>query len=122
MPKRKVIGFYTDRQTGKVRPVTKRSSRSLAAPTVFFPAKSKKYSEMVRIDTPKAAEDSVEKLMKEFNEAKTREKKVRIKRYTVLAENRARIMAGNERLSTEERQEAAKVAEIYARAKEKMVI
>jgi len=117
----KVKGFYTD-EKGRVRPITAKEGRRLAAPTVFFPAKSKKYSEMVRIDTPKAAEDSVEKLMKEFNEAKTKEKKVRIKRYTVLAENRARIMAGNERLSTEERQEAARVAEIYARAKEKMVI
>jgi len=117
----KVKGFYTD-EKGKVRPITAKEGRRLTTPTIFFPAKSEKYSEMVRIDTPKAAEDSVEKLMKEFNEAKTRDKKVRIKRYVVLAENRARVMANNERLSPAQREEARKVAQIYAGAKERMTL
>lgn len=117
----KVKGFYTD-ERGRVRPITAKEDRHIANPTIFFPAKSEKYSEIVRIDTPKAAEDSVEKLMKEFNEAKTREKKVRIKRYVVLAENRARVMANNERLSPAQREEARKIAQIYARAKERMIV
>jgi len=115
------VGFYTD-ERGRKRPVTEKTGKRLATPTIFFPAKSEKYSEMVRIDTPKAAEDSVEKLMKEFNEAKTRDKKVRIKRYVVLAENRARVMASNERLSPTQRKEARKVAQIYAAAKEIMTL
>jgi hypothetical protein len=117
----KVKGFYTD-EKGKVRPITAKEGRCLAKPTIFFPAKSKKYSEIVRIDTPEAAEASAVKLLKEFANARTRDKRVRIKRSVVLAENRARAMANNERLSPAQREEAREVAQIYAAAKEMMTL
>ena len=116
-----IKGFYTD-ERGRKRPVTEKTGKRLATPTIFFPAKSKKYSEIVRIDTPEAAEASAVKLLKEFANARTRDKRVRIKRSVVLAENRARVMANNERLSSAQRKEAKKVAQIYAAAKEIMTL
>jgi len=115
----RIKGFYTD-ERGRKRPIMEKTGKRLAKPTMFFPAKSKKYSEIVRIDTPEAAEASAVKLLKEFANARTRDKRVRIKRSVVLAENRARVMANNERLSPAQREEAREVAQIYAAAKELM--
>jgi len=115
---RRVIGFYTD-EKGRRRPITARKRR-LRSGTVFFPAKSKKYSEIVRIDTPEAARQSVRLLKEEFEKAETRDKKRRIKRYLVLASVRARIISQNPRVSPSQRREAREVSEIYRRAYEEM--
>ena len=114
----RVIGFYTD-EKGRRRPITARRRRSVGG-TVFFPPKSPKYSEIVRIDTPEAARLSVKQLKEEFDKAETREKKRRIKRYTVLAYTRSRIISENPRVSPGQRREAAEVAAIYKRAYEGM--
>ena len=116
---RRVIGFYTD-EKGRRRPITARKRKGRRSGTVFFPAESKKYSEIIRIDTPEAARLSVKQLMDEFEKAKTRNKKRRIKRYAVLAATRARIISQNPKVSPSQRREAAEVAEIYKRAYERM--
>lgn len=118
--KGRVVGFYTDRR-GRVRPITARSGRGGRA-TIFFPPKYKRYADIVRIDTPEAARESVRILKKEFDEAGTKAKKRRIKRMMVLAANRAEVIAGNPRVSARERAEAREVARIYREAYEGMRI
>jgi hypothetical protein len=109
----KPIGFYT--KGGKRRPITVRKRA-----TIFFPPKHKKLSEIIRVDTPTSAKDSVEKLIIEFDKAKTRDKKLRIMRAIKLAETRARVMSENDRLSSKERNEAREVANIYENAYKRM--
>jgi hypothetical protein len=93
----------------------------MAKKTLFFPSKYKKYSEIVRLDSELAAEDSVRKLKEEFNEAKTREKEIRIMRVTVLAANRAAAMAKNPNISEGEKRELKAVSRIYAKAADTMM-
>ena len=44
--------------------------------TLFKPARYKKYAEIVSFKNPTAARASVKELLREFNKAKTRDKKV----------------------------------------------
>jgi hypothetical protein len=113
--RRKAIGFYTDRRTGKVKPITSRRRR-WKGKTIFFPAKYEKYAEIVRIDNPDAARGSVKQLTEEFHKADTREKKRRIVRMMVLAANRAAAAAKKEKLSDKERREFLEVEAIYRNA------
>jgi len=124
MSKRKVIGFYTDEKKRK-RPITaKKGKAKLGVPkkTLFFPPKSKKWSEIIRIDTPEGAKYSTKILLEEFEKAKTRSKKRRLKRYAVLAMNRAEVISQNKRVSPKERADAKKVVKIYKEAIERMKI
>jgi len=88
--------------------------------TIFFPAKYKKYSDIVSIKDPESARESVEKLWEEFNKAHTREKKVRIWHVTSLAAKRANAAVKKKGLSRKEVQEFKEVAKIYEEAAEKM--
>jgi len=115
--RRKAVGFYTDRRTGKVKPIT---GRRWKVKTIFFPPKYKKYAEIVRIDNPEAARGSVKQLTEEFHKAETKEKKRRIKRMMVLAYARAKVMSQNKNLSLAQRREAAEVAGIYREAYQKL--
>ena len=89
--------------------------------TLFGKAKYQKYSDIVRIDTPQNALSSIRKLGYEFEHAKTREKKVRIKRVTVDAENRARVISekSNNPWMKNQKEE---IANYYQGAQEHMVI
>jgi len=88
---------------------------------LFKKPRWKKYSKIVKMDTPENARKSVKKLLAEFRKAKTREKKVRILRVTQYAANRARVIATKKkRLSAKERREFRTIAKIYERASEKM--
>jgi hypothetical protein len=116
MVRRHAVGFYKD-ERGRTRPVTRRGGRR---PTIFFPAKYKRYADIVRIDTPEAARLSVKQLEEEFEKAETREKKRRLKKMVVLAANRAAVMSNNPRVSRKERQEAAEVEKIYRAAAGRM--
>lgn len=113
----KVVGFYTD-ERGRVRPITARRGRRRG--TIFFPAKYKYAAEHISLRSPEEARASAKWLMEEFNRAETRDKKVRIKRFAVLAYNRAKAGAGNPRLSARERREYAQIAQIYKEAYEGM--
>ena len=115
--RRRVVGFYTDRR-GRRRPVTARKR----AKTIFFPPKSKRYAEIIRIDTPEAAELSVKQMKEEFSKAETDAKKRRLKRMITLAANRAQVISENPRVSSKQREEARRVAEIYRKAAEEMKI
>jgi hypothetical protein len=115
--RRRTLGFYTDR-AGRVRPITAGSGRR----TIFFPPRYRRYSEIVRIDNPNAARGSVEILSREFEKAKTSEKRRRIKRMTVLAANRAAAAARKRNLSDRERREFLEVEKIYREAYGRMKI
>jgi len=90
--------------------------------TIFFPPKSEYYAEIVKLDTPANALLSANRLLDEFGSAKTASKKRMVKRVTVLAANRAKVMAGNARLSLGERREAREIQRIYKNAYEQMRI
>jgi hypothetical protein len=125
MGRRRVIGFYTEGRgrRRKIRPITsrRRSLRIRRSRSIFFPPRHKKYAEIVKVDTPANARESVQKLEAEFRTADRRKKRL-IKRVTVLAATRARVMSANDRLSPEQRREAAEVARIYQQAAERMVL
>ena len=88
---------------------------------LFRPAVSKKLAKIVRIDTPKNTRSAAKKLLRMFKAAKRRDTKVKIKRATVCASNRAKVMATKKKnLSTKERKELKKVSKIYKQAAEKM--
>jgi len=87
---------------------------------LFRKAKSKKLASIVKIDSPSSARKSAKKLLRLFNSAKTRAKKVKIKKATVCASNRAKVIAKSKRVSPKEKKEMKKVAEIYEKAYKKM--
>ena len=88
--------------------------------SLFRPAKSKKLAKIVKIDTPSNARKSANKLLSLFRRAKRRDAKVRIKRATICASNRAKVMSQNKRLSLKERREMKTVSNIFKRAYQKM--
>lgn len=81
--------------------------------SIFFPAKHKKYEEIVSLKSPEEATVSTEKLTAEFKDAETRAKRVRVLRVTVLASNRAYAMAKKKDLSKKERHEFRLIGHIY---------
>ncbi|MCW1309123.1 MAG: hypothetical protein QXP04_00345 [Candidatus Nanoarchaeia archaeon] len=102
--------FFTDKKKRK-RVIPDRNRG-----TIFFAPKYKIAAERISLRSPEEARASAEWLLDEFSNAKTLEKKRRIKKFAVLAHNRAKVMAENERLSPKEREEALKIANIYKRA------
>jgi len=88
---------------------------------LFRPAKSLKLAKTVRIDSPKVAKQACKKLLKAFKSAKTRKTKVKIKKATVCASNRAKVMATKKKnLSAKERKELKQVSKIYKETADKM--
>ena len=98
----------------------RRNSTGGGGKTLFFSPHYSKYSRIVHLDTPTAAQQSAKKLLEEFNEAVTREKKVRIKRVAVLAASRAKALTGKTDLSAIETIQFNKIAEIYRETSKKM--
>ncbi len=117
---RRKDGSYVKPHTREIRGPSRRSP--IPERTIFFPAKRQKYAEIVELSDIKSAKGSVERLMDEFNRAETRAKKRYIKQSTVLAANRAGVMAGNKRLHRSTRQEKAKIESIYRKAASDMVL
>jgi len=81
--------------------------------TIYEKAYYKKYSDIVSLKTPAEARKSVSKLRQEFNDAKTKQKKIRIWRVANLASNRAFANLKKSNLSFKERQEYRQIAGIY---------
>lgn len=82
--------------------------------TIFFPAKYKEASRQISIETPADARASVQWLNEQWRGA-TRTKKVRLKKYAVLAMNRARALLKRKNLSLKERKQLKRVITIYKR-------
>lgn len=119
-----VKGFHKKDGT-YVRPHTKTISgpaRKSKVPrrTVFFPSKSKKYADMVDLTSVEDAKASVFDLLSEFGEAKTYRKKLRVKRVTILAANRAKVMSENPRLKHNTRLQKARISDVYMKAANRM--
>ena len=95
---------------------------SVRRKTIFVPARHKKYADIVSLVDVPSARESVRKLKKEFDDAETRSKKVRVKRVTVSARNRSLISAKRKRLSRKEKQELLDISLIYEKAYHTMII
>ena len=98
----------------------KRRSRARRGQGLFKKPRWKKYAEIVTFENPDAAKGAARELLREFRSAKTRAKKVRVKKVTVYAANRARASAKRKNLSSRERKELLQIARIYERAAAKM--
>lgn len=96
------------------------SNESWGNKTIFFPAESAKYSDIVSLRTPGEAEESADILMNEFRQASTGSKRLRILRVTQLAANRARASLKRSDLSRKEQAEYREIAEIYEDASNQM--
>ena len=90
--------------------------------TMFGSAKYEYLSNMVSLRNPAAARGSIRELEREFQEAKTHTKKLRIARATRLAANRADASRKRKGLSVREYDEFAVIARIYAGAATKMFV
>ena len=83
--------------------------------TLFFPARHKWLEEIVCMETPECARESVKKLREEFEKSKTRARKRKIYRAADLAAKRAKATLNREKLSAKEREEFREIAKIYRR-------
>lgn len=83
--------------------------------TLYAPAKYKKYGKIVSFKNPTQARNSVTKLRKEYRDAKTQKKKLRVYRVTIYAANRAK--ANLRRLRGKEYNEMKDIHAAYKGAK-----
>lgn len=88
--------------------------------TIFFPAKSRKLAAIVDLTSPAAARRSTAKLMKMFRAAKTRARKVKLKRAVVLAANRAFAAMKRRGLSAKEKKQLMEVGRVFRAASKRM--
>lgn len=84
--------------------------------TLFFESKSKKLASIVTFKNPSAARGAVKELGREFNGAKTDDKRLRVFRATLLAANRALASSKRKNLSSRERNELKQISGIYRKA------
>lgn len=107
---------------GASKDVTKKGNPGLSGQpqkTMFFPAKGK-YAEIVSLKSPNHARLSTARLEREYEKARTKEKRTRILKVTTLATNRARASGKRKHLSSRERAEFRKIAQLYEESKERM--
>jgi len=81
--------------------------------TLFSPRRFEKYSKIVNMKSIDDAESSVNKLEKEFREADSRYKKVRIIRVLNQASNIAGVIANNMRISAPVRAEKFEISQKF---------
>lgn len=92
----------------------------MATSTMFGKAKNKYLRDIISIRSPESATGSVRELNREFYSSKTKVKRLRIARATLLASNRAKAMISRRTLSPRERGEMLTVSAIYKKAAERM--
>jgi hypothetical protein len=92
----------------------RRKVRAKKQKTMFGPAKDKKLAEIISIESPAEAQESIDSLERIFDAEKKRSKKVAILRATVLAANRAE--ASRMRIGPKERKEMGVVAKKYRKS------
>lgn len=90
------------------------------AKTMFGKPKFAYLSNIISLRNPLAAKGSVKELRREFDQAKTRPKRLRIARATQLASNRAGAMLERRDLSSREQREYQEVRDIYNIAAKRM--
>jgi hypothetical protein len=90
--------------------------------TMFGPAKSKKYADIVSLETPSKARESVKQLLHEFYALTSEKKQVKILRVTTLAANRAKATLNRKNLSKKEHEEFQEIYRIYDNAKIEMEV
>jgi hypothetical protein len=78
--------------------------------TIFFPARHKKLSKAISIVSVKEAKQSIKKIKKMVGKGYTRRQ---LKASLILAGVRARALSKKPTISTRERQELKKVADVY---------
>jgi len=88
----------------------------------YEPAHHRDLGKIVKIDTPANARKAANQLLKMFRKARTRKRKVTIKRAAVLAANRCAAMRKRKNLSAKERRELKQIEKIYRDAAKKMVL
>jgi hypothetical protein len=82
---------------------------------LFKKAKYKKYSRIVKMDSPMNARKSSRQLNKEFKLAKTKTKRIRILRVAILTTNRAKAIQHRKNISPKERKEVKEINRIYSK-------
>ncbi|MHA1607988.1 MAG: hypothetical protein ACTSWP_10735 [Candidatus Freyarchaeota archaeon] len=96
--------------------MARKSRKSRRAKTMFYsPPRHRDLGEIVSIRSPEEARASAKVLVRMAQEARTRRRKVTIKRAMVLAANRAEAAAKKQGLSAKEKREMREVARIYRR-------
>ena len=94
---------------------------SLKKKGMFGEAKTKSLASIVKLDTLPNAKTASKKLLKRFGELKHRDAKVKLKRATVLAANRAKIIANNTK-NPRIKNEKMEMVRTYRNAAKKMVL
>ena len=105
---------------GHRRAAIKGLIKSGKRPSLFFEAKSPKYSKIVTLKSINAAEKAGNELLMEFGAASTRAKMRRIARVTQLAGSRARASAKNPKLSPSRKSQLRGIAGVYERRSKAM--
>ena len=106
-----------DSQKAKAKEVRQMARKK----SMFYePPKHKELAKIVSLESPTQARKSARELKQMFERARSRERRRVIKRATVLAANRAKAARRRKNLSTRERKQYEKIAEIYQRAYKEM--
>ncbi len=80
---------------------------------LFSKSKYKKYEEIVSLKSVDEAKESIDTLIKEFNSAETRTKKLRVARVIQRAANMARVISRKKDLSPKERKKFVRISRKY---------
>jgi len=86
----------------------------------FLDRREKKYGYILRFTSVTDAEKAAERLLREFQNAKTRKKKTRVKRIVVSASNWAFVLSRQPGLTDSERERLQQIGMAYAKAKDRM--
>lgn len=105
--------YIKDVDYSKVRTIAKKKKGRKRRQTLFKPPRFKKYAKMISFRNTTEASQSIRKLRKEFREAKTDEKKLRIARTTQYASNRAFASAKRKKLTVEKRKTLKAIGKMY---------
>lgn len=107
-------------RTGKPIRYPTAPTKSTLPRTMFGEPQYQYLADVVSLTSIPEARNSVIALRKLYAGANTRTKRLRIMRATVLAANRANVMAHNMRVGTDKRREKARISRIYRRLANKM--
>ena len=94
--------------------------RSFQVNSIYAKPKYQYLADIVSLETPEKARNSVAELGDEFRSAKSKQKQLRVVRATQLAANRAKINSTNSRYSIAERKEFVEITTIYNNATKSM--
>lgn len=106
----------------KKKTVSKRKTVPKGKTMFYEPAHYATLADMVKITSVPEAKVGARQLKQEFREAKTRAKRVRVKRAAVLAANRADASSRKRNLKRGTKTRLRKVSSIYRKAADGMII